>query len=133
MKWRVMVELTGSDGVVRSQEVSAGGSNASECSAAAVGLTLADGKWTLAGLQDHLVQAQVDEYCRQRRGSFGPVDPVKYAEAFGATGFMIRNPAEIASVLKRAMGVEGPVIIGVHVDYSDNPKLFESVDQNSIQ
>jgi hypothetical protein len=29
MKWRVMVELTGSDGVVRSQEVSAGGSNTS--------------------------------------------------------------------------------------------------------
>ena len=36
MKWRVIVELTGSDGVVRSQEVSAGGSNASECSAATV-------------------------------------------------------------------------------------------------
>ena len=68
MKWRVMVELTGSDGVVRSQEVSAGGSNAAECSAATVGLTLADGKRTLAGLQDHLVQAQAEEYCRQRRG-----------------------------------------------------------------
>jgi hypothetical protein len=53
MKWRVMVELTGSDGVIRSQEVSTGGSNASECSAATVGLTLADAKRTLAGLQDH--------------------------------------------------------------------------------
>ena len=62
MKWRVMVELTGSDGVVRSQEVSAGGSNASECSAATVGLTLADGKRTMAGLPDHLVRAQADEY-----------------------------------------------------------------------
>jgi hypothetical protein len=68
MKWRVMVELNGSDGVVRSQEVSAGGSNVSECSTATVGLTLADGKRTLAGLQDHLVRAQADEYCRQRRG-----------------------------------------------------------------
>jgi hypothetical protein len=64
MKWRVMVESTGSDGVVRSQEVSAGGSNASECSAATVGLTLADGK----RMQVHLVQGLVDEYCRQRRG-----------------------------------------------------------------
>jgi hypothetical protein len=44
MKWRVMVELTGSDGVVRSEKVCAGGSNASECSAATVGMTLADGK-----------------------------------------------------------------------------------------
>jgi hypothetical protein len=48
MKWRVMVELTGSDDVVRSQDVSAGGNNASECSTATVGLTLEDGKRTLA-------------------------------------------------------------------------------------
>jgi hypothetical protein len=68
MKWRVMVELTGSDGIVRLQEVSAGGSNASECSAGTVGLMLADGKRTLAGLQDHLVRAQTEEYCRERRG-----------------------------------------------------------------
>src|ERR1700728_4442609 len=64
----VVIALTGSDGVVRSQEVSAGGSNASECSAAMVGLLLADGKRTLAGFQDHLVRAQAEEYCRQRRG-----------------------------------------------------------------
>jgi hypothetical protein len=32
-----------------------------------VGLTLADGKRTLAGLQDHFVRAQTEEYCRQRR------------------------------------------------------------------
>ena len=68
MKWRVMVELTGSDGIVRLQEVSAGGSNASECSARTVGQMLADGKRTLAGLQDHLVRAQTEEYCRERRG-----------------------------------------------------------------
>jgi hypothetical protein len=67
MKWRVMVELTGSDGTVRSHEVSAGGTNTVECSTATVGLTLADGKRTLAGLQDHLVRAQAEEYCRQRR------------------------------------------------------------------
>src|ERR1700728_4868768 len=64
----VVIALTGSDGVVRSQEVSAGGSNASKCSAGTVGLMLADGKRTLAGLQDHLVRAQAEEYCRQRRG-----------------------------------------------------------------
>src|SRR6202790_2617351 len=67
MKWRVMVELTGNDGTVRSHEVGAGGTNTAECSAATVGLTLADGKRTLAGLQDHLVRAQAEEYCRQRR------------------------------------------------------------------
>jgi hypothetical protein len=68
MKWRVMVELTGNDGIVRLHEISAGGTNTIECSAGTAGLTLADGKRTLAGLQDHLVRAQADEYCRQRRG-----------------------------------------------------------------
>ena len=67
MKWRVMVELTGSDGTVRTHEISTGGSNTAECSAATVGLTLADGKRILAGLQHHLVQAQAEDYCRQRR------------------------------------------------------------------
>jgi hypothetical protein len=42
MKWRIMVELTGSDGAVRTHEVSAGGTNTAECSAATVGLTLAE-------------------------------------------------------------------------------------------
>ena len=32
-----------------------------------MGLTLVDGKRTLAGLQDHLVRAQAEEYCRHRR------------------------------------------------------------------
>ena len=82
MKWRVMVELTGSDGSVRVHEVSTCGSNTVECSAGAVGLTLADGKRTLAGLQDRLVRAQAEEYCRQRRvcshcGSQRPLKDVR--------------------------------------------------------
>lgn len=67
MKRQVVVELTGADGTVRSEEVSAGGINTAECSAVTIDLTLADGKRTLAGLQDPLVQAQAEEYCRQRR------------------------------------------------------------------
>jgi hypothetical protein len=67
MKWRIMVELTGRDGAVHTHEVSAGGTNTAECSAATVGLTLAEGKRTLAVLQDRLVRAQTEEYCRQRR------------------------------------------------------------------
>jgi acetolactate synthase I/II/III large subunit len=62
---------------------------------------------------------------------FGPVDVVKYAEAFGATGMMIRSPDEITPVLRRALDYRnGPVLIGVHVDYRDNHKLFEMVQQD---
>jgi hypothetical protein len=37
MKWRVMVELVGSHGTVLAHEISTGGSNTAECSAATVG------------------------------------------------------------------------------------------------
>ncbi|SDR63534.1 hypothetical protein SAMN05519103_08726 [Rhizobiales bacterium GAS113] len=67
MRWRVMVELTGQDGTVRTHEVSAGGNTTTEPSSATIGLTRADGKRTLAGLQDHLVRVQTEEYCRGRR------------------------------------------------------------------
>src|SRR3984957_11190244 len=67
MKWRVMVELIGVDGTVCTHEISGGGSNTAECSAATGGLTLADGKRILAALQHDLVRAQAEEYCRQRR------------------------------------------------------------------
>jgi hypothetical protein len=37
MRWRVIVELIGSDGAVRVHEVGAGGSNTAECSASKSG------------------------------------------------------------------------------------------------
>jgi acetolactate synthase-1/2/3 large subunit len=45
---------------------------------------------------------------------------------------MIRTPDEVAPILKRAFEIEGPVLIGVHVDYRDNHVLFESVLESSI-
>jgi hypothetical protein len=69
MKWRVMVELAGIEGTVQLHEVSAGGSATAGCSAETLGLTMAEGKMTLAGLQRHLVQAQAEEHCRSRRRS----------------------------------------------------------------
>ena len=56
MKWWVMIELAGAEGTVQVHEVSAGGSSAAECSAETLGLTVAEGKMTLAGLQRHLVR-----------------------------------------------------------------------------
>src|ERR1700677_1752554 len=67
MNWRVMVELAGVEGTVQLHEVSAGGSATAECSAETLGLTMAEGKMTLAGLQRYLVQAQAEEHCRSRR------------------------------------------------------------------
>src|ERR1700676_4359992 len=45
----------------------------------------------------------VQKYGRPSGIELGPVDVVKYAEAFGAKGMMIRSPEEITPVLKRAL------------------------------
>ncbi len=66
MQWRVMIELSGTSGV-QLHEVHAGGSTTTACSAATLGLTLAEAKEILAGLQRDLVQAQTEEHCQSRR------------------------------------------------------------------
>jgi acetolactate synthase I/II/III large subunit len=86
-----------------------------------------DGTYDMVGVQE------MAKYGRKSGISFGPVDVVKFAEAFGATGMMIRSPEEITPVLKRALDHRhGPVVVGVHVDYSDNHKLFEMVNEDSF-
>ena len=79
------------------------------------------------GTYDMVAVQEEAKYGRTSGVQFGPVDVVKYAEAFGAQGLMIRTPDEIAPVLRRAFNIPGPVIVGVHVDYRDNHKLFGTV------
>jgi acetolactate synthase I/II/III large subunit len=85
------------------------------------------------GTYDMVRVQEVQKYGRPSGIEFGPVDVVKYAEAFGAKGMVVRSPEEITPVLKRALDYgNGPVLIGVHVDYSDNHKLFELVHADSF-
>ncbi|MGF6754780.1 acetolactate synthase AlsS [Paraburkholderia sp. GAS42] len=85
-----------------------------------------DGSYNMVGVQE------VAKYGRESGVKLGLIDPVKYAEAFDATGMMINTPDEIIPTLKRAFDAQGPVIIGVHVDYADNHKLFENVHEGSF-
>jgi acetolactate synthase-1/2/3 large subunit len=84
------------------------------------------------GSYDMVAEQEILKYNRPSGTDFGPVDPVKYAEAFGATGLMVRSPEQISSVLKQAFDTSGPVLVGVHVDDRDNRKMFEQVDERSI-
>jgi acetolactate synthase-1/2/3 large subunit len=84
------------------------------------------------GTYDMVATQEKQKYGRPSGTDFGPVDPVKYAEAFGARGFMIQSPDQIAPLLEQAFDTAGPVLIGVHVDYRDNHKLFEQVNERSI-
>jgi len=84
------------------------------------------------GTYDMVAVQEVLKYGRKSGIELGPVDLVKYAEAFGATGKMIRTPDEIGPIMREALNHTGPIIIGVPVDYSDNHKLFEMVREDSI-
>ena len=62
-----MLELSGAFGGKQMHEVHVGVSATPGCSAATLGLSLAEAKAVLAGLQHHLVQAQAEEHCQVRR------------------------------------------------------------------
>jgi acetolactate synthase I/II/III large subunit len=85
-----------------------------------------DGHYDMVGTQERI------KYNRTSGVDFGPVDYVKYAEAFGATGLRIQQPDDIAPTLRKAFDTPGPVLIGVHVDYRNNVKLFEDVHEGSV-
>jgi acetolactate synthase I/II/III large subunit len=86
-----------------------------------VHLVWTDGYYDMVRVQEKI------KYGRDAGVKLGPVDAVKYAQAFGAAGFRIDEPDQIAPTLKRAMETPGPVIVEIPVDYSDNHKLFEQV------
>jgi acetolactate synthase I/II/III large subunit len=84
------------------------------------------------GTYDMVAVQELPKYKRKSGVDFGPVDVVKYAEAFGATGFMVETPDQIGPRLKKAFEIPGPVLIGVRVDYRDNHKLFEKVHEHLL-
>lgn len=72
---------------------------------------------------DMVAFQQLKKYNRTSAVDFGNIDIVKYAESFGVTGLRVESPDQLADVLRQGMNAEGPVIIDVPVDYSDNINL----------
>jgi acetolactate synthase-1/2/3 large subunit len=75
---------------------------------------------------------EVAKYGRTSGVDFGPVDVVRFAEAFGAKGLRIKTPDQILSTLKRALTMQGPVIVGVSVDYRDNHQFMEILHPSTL-
>jgi acetolactate synthase I/II/III large subunit len=84
------------------------------------------------GTYDMVAVQELPKYKRTSGVDFGPVDVVKYAEAFGAKGLFIKSADEIGSQLQQAFEIPGPVLIGINVDYRDNHKLFETVHKHLL-
>jgi acetolactate synthase I/II/III large subunit len=68
---------------------------------------------------------EVAKYGRASGVDFGPVDVVRFAEAFGAKGLKIETSDQISFTIKNGLEMQGPVIIGVEVDYRDNYRFME--------
>jgi acetolactate synthase-1/2/3 large subunit len=91
-----------------------------------VHLVWIDGHYDMVGIQE------VAKYGRTSGVDFGPVDVVRFAEAFGAKGLRIETPDQISSTIKKALEMQGPVIIGIPVDYRDNHRLMEIVQADAL-
>ncbi|MBA2799769.1 acetolactate synthase AlsS [Aeromonas veronii] len=79
--------------------------------------------WVDNGYNMVAMQEQ-QKYCRTSSVSFGPIDFKRYAESFGAAGFTVRSADELRATLRAALAVEGPAVVAIPVDYSDNPGLM---------
>ena len=80
-----------------------------------------DGHYNMVEFQE------VMKYGRASGVDFGPVDFVKYAEAFGARGIRVTNKEDLGKVLSEIDVTTGPVVIDVPIDYRDNIKLGETI------
>ena len=70
---------------------------------------------------------QLDQYGSFSNVDFGPVDYVKYAEAFGGKGYRITAADELIPTLQDAFRQTVPCLIDCPVDYSENEKLTQQL------
>ena len=91
-----------------------------------VHLVWVDGSYDMVAFQE------VAKYGRRSGVDFGPVDVVKYAEAFGAKGLRIEAPDQILPTIKKALELQGPVVIAIPVDYRDNHKFMEIIHPSAF-
>lgn len=80
-----------------------------------------DGRYNMVEFQE------IMKYQRASSVDFGPVDFVKYAEAFGAKGLRVSSVAELEQAIEEGFKTQGPVIIDIPIDYRDNEKLGETI------
>ncbi|HFR4113695.1 TPA: acetolactate synthase AlsS [Yersinia enterocolitica] len=72
------------------------------------------------------------KYHRSSGVNFGPIDFKMYAESFGAKGFAVESADELTVKLHQAMDTQGPAVIAIPVDYSDNYRLMEELNISQL-
>ncbi|MGI0149602.1 MAG: thiamine pyrophosphate-dependent enzyme, partial [Thermoplasmata archaeon] len=66
---------------------------------------------------------QIAKFGRTIGTEFENPDLLGLAKAFGIRGFRVDRASELDSVLREAMASNGPTLVDIPVDYSDNPFL----------
>lgn len=79
------------------------------------------------GYYDMVKFQEEAKYGRNSGVNIGTVDFAKYAESFGAQGIHVDSAAELTGALEKAFATEGPSVIDIPVDYSDNIKLLSTL------
>jgi acetolactate synthase-1/2/3 large subunit len=87
--------------------------------------------WTDGAYDMVRIQQQV-KYGREAAVRFGPVDVVRFAQAFGAHGLRVGDSEELAPALKTALDTPGPVIVEIPVDYTENRHLLDQMHPGVI-
>ena len=85
-----------------------------------------DGHYDMVKFQEEL------KYGKSAGVNFGSVDFVKYAESFGATGLRVEKAQDLEKVLDQAFAAEGPVVVDIPVDYSDNKELGKQILEDQL-
>lgn len=88
--------------------------------------------WNDGGHYDMVKFQEEMKYPQAVGVKFGNVDIVKYAESFGATGLRVNKPADLTKVLSQAFNIDGPVVVDVPVDYSNNKELAANLIDSQL-
>ena len=88
--------------------------------------------WNDGGHYDMVKFQEEMKYPQAAGVKFGNVDIVKYAESFGATGLRVNKPAGLTKVLSQAFNIDGPVVVDVPVDYSNNKELAANLIDSQL-
>lgn len=85
-----------------------------------------DGGYGLIAWKQH------NEFNRHTDLAFGNPDWLKLAEAFGWQGIWVENSADLQGAMKEAMGYNGPSMIALPIDYSENLKLTKRLGEIEV-
>ena len=88
--------------------------------------------WNDGGHYDMVKFQEEMKYPQAVGVKFGNVDIVKYAESFGATGLRVNKPADLTKVISQAFNIDGPVVVDVPVDYSNNKELAANLIDSQL-